>query len=1124
MIRQRNLLLIQILLFLTCTLSLSAQIPSRVTISSQITVEPDGVLAECSTDVNGGAVGLYQKVETVCSLTKDNIKLTEDWGCQSDPFIPFFSFSAPPLNAVCPPKSLTIPIVGNSTYMTSATHRIYFTPNLLGPGTPPTDPCDFRVTSVYNGNEVPHILDARCPIPPDFTPVGGLFWTFGSTSSAITTTTIDPADVTLGPKEKQQFTSSPSTNTVRWSIDPQVGTIDQSGNYLAPDKVASPQTVTVMACNVNNSSDCGHAQIDLIPVIVEITEGKTIEVFPGTIKTLHAFVGPATVKQSVVWFIDPFPAEAGDLMDFADLTVNFKANPVTSAKVAVVTACSEFDVKQCDSTTVFVPVVTITVSADTNPLLAIPGAVDTLTATVTGTTNNDILWRFTPTSGAGTLLSTGPNTVQYQAPSPAINAPIQFQVTACLADADKICSPPYNLMLNPPVVFSMTPTAWPAGQNTSITITGTGFGTAPMVRIDDLRIGYTQTSFSATSTGAAIQAIVNVPSSLPLESASLTVVDTSVPSLPQFSVPATVLPATLSVTVAPTSATVAFGSSVQFTPTSTCISANAAPCTAPPVTCSVSPALGNMNPATCLYSATARVSTSAQILGIACSAGVCSTPFSITLLPPPLPTATTIKPSTVTAGSSAFTLEVDGSNFVAGAVVRINGSARPTVFVNALQLTAAIGSADVAATGQLNITVLNPAPGSLESSPLPLTITNTPIPLISNLTPPRVIECDPALSATPCPSFKLIVNGSFFSSNARVQIDGVDCATTFISANQLTATILPANLTRSRFASIKVFNPTSGQLGPNEAPLAVFRYGDLTFDNVVNVSDLSFLANFLAGNNKPLDPTPGDVLLDGKTNVTDLNVLANFLAGNIHTLPIIPDQTAILFNAGAPVNLSPPTFAGQMVGTTSEPLSLKLTNGGPTPLSISSVNIAPMGEFVVQSNDCVSLAANASCTINVTFSPTAAGTHAAILTVVDNAGNSPQTANLSGTVISSAVPPTAAPTAATTAALSSSLGITVGPVTLAFPSQTVGTNSAFQRIRLINTGPTALSISGINIAPSGEFTESGNCGTSLAAGTSCNIDVTFSPATSGTRTATLTVTDNASNSPQTASLTGTGAP
>ena len=65
-----------------------------------------------------------------------------------------------------------------------------------------------------------------------------------------------------------------------------------------------------------------------------------------------------------------------------------------------------------------------------------------------------------------------------------------------------------------------------------------------------------------------------------------------------------------------------------------------------------------------------------------------------------------------------------------------------------------------------------------------------------------------------------------------------------------------------------------------------------------------------------------------------------------------------------------------------------------------------------------------------------------------------------------------------------------------------------------------LSIS--NIATSGDFSQTNNCGTSLAAGVHCAISVTFTPTATGTRTGTLTVSDNASNSPQTVSLSGTG--
>ena len=62
------------------------------------------------------------------------------------------------------------------------------------------------------------------------------------------------------------------------------------------------------------------------------------------------------------------------------------------------------------------------------------------------------------------------------------------------------------------------------------------------------------------------------------------------------------------------------------------------------------------------------------------------------------------------------------------------------------------------------------------------------------------------------------------------------------------------------------------------------------------------------------------------------------------------------------------------------------------------------------------------------------------------------------------------------------------------------------------------------IAASGDFAETNACGASLAAGANCAISVTFTPSTGGTRSGTLTITDNAAGSPHTVTLTGTGAP
>ena len=88
---------------------------------------------------------------------------------------------------------------------------------------------------------------------------------------------------------------------------------------------------------------------------------------------------------------------------------------------------------------------------------------------------------------------------------------------------------------------------------------------------------------------------------------------------------------------------------------------------------------------------------------------------------PAAPTLTSLSPSSAVAGGPAFTLTVNGSNFVSGAVVRWNGANRTTTFMSATQLTAAITAADIAVGGGASVTVQNP--GGAASTALTFTIT-----------------------------------------------------------------------------------------------------------------------------------------------------------------------------------------------------------------------------------------------------------------------------------------------------------------------------------------------------------------------------------------------------------------
>ena len=185
-------------------------------------------------------------------------------------------------------------------------------------------------------------------------------------------------------------------------------------------------------------------------------------------------------------------------------------------------------------------------------------------------------------------------------------------------------------------------------------------------------------------------------------------------------------------------------------------------------------------------------------------------------------------------------------------------------------------------------------------------------------------------------------------------------------------------------------------------------------------------------------------------------------------------------------------------------------NTGSSVLSVLSIFIGGpnSSDFAPQTNNCPgSLAVNANCQVNVKFKPSALGTRTASIIFKDNANDTPQTVTLSGT--RTGQPPVA----------------TFSTMSVSFGNQTVGTTSTTQMVTLTNTGSTPLSI--VSIFISGTNTpdfaaQTNNCPTNLAVNASCQISLQFTPSALGTRTASIIFKDNASNSPQTVALGGTG--
>jgi hypothetical protein len=215
-------------------------------------------------------------------------------------------------------------------------------------------------------------------------------------------------------------------------------------------------------------------------------------------------------------------------------------------------------------------------------------------------------------------------------------------------------------------------------------------------------------------------------------------------------------------------------------------------------------------------------------------------------------------------------------------------------------------------------------------------------------------------------------------------------------------------------------------------------------------------------------------------------------------------QVVLLTGTGVPaptatLSATALTFASQPVGVSSPSQSVTLSNNGGTALAVT--NIAATGDFAESSTCGASLNAGGSCTISVTFKPTAVGSRYGTVTVTDSAANSPQTVTLAGSGL-------AAPS------------LMLSPTSLSFSSQAVGTVSAAQSVTLTNAGTAVLNITSITTSPN--FTQSGSCGQTVAVGATCAVNVAFSPVTGGSIKGTLTITDNALGSPQVVTLGGLG--
>jgi len=211
-------------------------------------------------------------------------------------------------------------------------------------------------------------------------------------------------------------------------------------------------------------------------------------------------------------------------------------------------------------------------------------------------------------------------------------------------------------------------------------------------------------------------------------------------------------------------------------------------------------------------------------------------------------------------------------------------------------------------------------------------------------------------------------------------------------------------------------------------------------------------------------------------------------------------QSVLISGEGALVELSPAPspllFPATPLGS-SNTLPVTLTNTGTKAVSIKS--ISAIDDYTASNNCGSSVAPKASCTINVTFTPTASGARPGTLTVASSDPASPERVDL----------------------VARGLGIVLSPQNIGFGSQAVGTTSGPKTVTITNHNPAAV-LMGNLIATDDFLVSANNCPASLGAQQSCTIQIEFSPDETGSITGNVYISDSDLASPQSVSVSGTG--
>ncbi len=538
--------------------------------------------------------------------------------------------------------------------------------------------------------------------------------------------------------------------------------------------------------------------------------------------------------------------------------------------------------------------------------------------------------------------------------------------------------------------------------------------------------------------------------------------------------------------------------------------------------------------------------------------------FAQSQTPNPVPLINWINPPSTPPGGMGLMISVYGSGFVPGSTVYWNGLNRSTTFVNTYEVTALISATDTAVAGTAPVTVINPAPGGGISNVTFFSVTNPTLGVVfgeSNYIVGQYADCAVVADFNADGNLDLAV-GELKESSVSILLGNGDgtfgTAQDFVTGTDVRAIAVgdfngdgKLDLATANNASGTVsilLGNGDGTFGPKmDFPVGVepksIAVGDFNKDGILDlavVNHASRTISILLGNGdgtfaskmdfrtdlEPYQVVTADFNLDGNLDLAVVNygsdAISIFLGkgdgtfGPEKDFPVGDDPMALAigdFNGDGIADLAAVNEEDQSVS-----ILLGVGDGTFSPqLTFSTVDIAftvGVADFNGDGKPDIAVRDGGVLLGNGEgmFGPRSTVFSAAGRKLFAAAGDfngdgrldmvSPDI-NQDTVYVFLQVPRVA------------SL-----PDHLSFKPEAINSSSKPTKFVLKNTGSAVLQIEGVSIT--GDFSQTNDCGSTLAAETDCTFNVTFTPTASGTRTGTLTITHNATGSPHNVSLTGTG--